>query len=88
MLYPNPVKYGEDLFIIYENSEISDILIEIYTIDGRKIKEFVFEKQNGKGKLKISTKEIPSGIYFYKIVRKGTTGEKKEQLKKLLILKK
>ncbi len=85
--YPNPVKYGENLFMLYECNEISDILIEIYAVNGRKIKEYNFENQESNGKIKLKVNDIAPGIYFYRAIIKNTNKEKKENIKKILILK-
>ncbi len=86
-LYPNPVKYNGEIFMLYECDEISDIIVEIYKIDGKKIKEYTFERKEGKGKIKFAVNDIAPGIYLYRTVIKSKIKENKEKLKKLLILK-
>ncbi len=87
MLYPNPVKYQKELFMLYECNENSDIIIEIFKIDGKKIKEYTFEGKKGKGKIKFSVNDIAPGIYLYRTIIKNKNNENKGKIEKLLILR-
>ncbi len=65
--YPNP--FNPSTTINYETIKLADVNISVYDILGRLVKVLVNEKQKpGEYSIKFSAENLPSGIYFYKII--------------------
>jgi hypothetical protein len=95
-LYPNPVKAGQPLRIIYEFSDfIYTVNVTIYTMDGRKARERSWSGLTGKGRLEMDTENLAPGIYFYRtlitapntLMVVGAEDVREEYLKRLVISK-
>jgi photosystem II stability/assembly factor-like uncharacterized protein len=71
--YPNPAK--DIITISYEISQASDVKIEIFDYTGKSVKLILGEKRSAsKYSETISIKDLPSGIYMYKVSTSGGTG--------------
>ncbi len=79
--YPNP--FNPTTTIVYSIPEASFVELKIYDILGGEVATLVKEnKLSGKHSLKFNASNLPSGIYFYRIVSGNFT-----TTKKLIILK-
>ena len=73
MPYPNPGKAGADVYVLYNLDNPGRIVLEIYTVDGRKVltedKGVLF----GQGKLALNISNLAPGIYFmrYRVSPEG-----------------
>lgn len=61
-IYPNPVKKGEDIHFIIKDNAVNEVML--YDISGKLVKQETIEKNNAR----ISTQNLSSGTYIYKIV--------------------
>ncbi|NBB19093.1 T9SS type A sorting domain-containing protein [Runella sp. CRIBMP] len=76
--YPNPANdYAEIDYQISGN--VGDAKISLYNILGANVAEYDLDRNERQ--LRISTREIPTGVYFYQLLLEG----KKVATKKLLI---
>jgi flagellar hook assembly protein FlgD len=65
--YPNP--FNPSTQITYSVPKVTDVTLKIYDILGREIAILVNEKkQAGDYKVTWDAEEVPSGVYFYRIV--------------------
>lgn len=94
-LYPNPVKSGGSLYMIYDFNDSYGVKITLYTLDGRKAKEIEEASLYGKGRLAMDTAGLAPGVYIYKttityfntLMIVGAESTKEETVKKLVITK-
>jgi hypothetical protein len=63
--FPNPVRSKGYLFI--NNVILGSILIDIYDISGRKLKEYVLRVSNLNHKQKVNLDDLPDGILLFRI---------------------
>jgi hypothetical protein len=79
--YPNP--FNPTTVINYQLPEISFVTLKIYDVLGREVRMLVAERQNaGNHPVTFDAKDLPSGIYFYKIEAGQFT-----QVKKMILIK-
>lgn len=79
--YPNP--FNPSTIIEFDLAEASFVKLTVYSITGQVVKELVNEyKQAGSYKNEFNAENIPSGVYFYRLVT-----DKFSETKKMLILK-
>ncbi len=74
-VFPNPFQHS--LVVQSQWGEIEEI--EIFDAMGREVM-FLRNKDRetiGQGAIKINTKDLPSGVYFVKVVSETNTGVKK-----------
>jgi photosystem II stability/assembly factor-like uncharacterized protein len=84
--YPNP--FNPETNIDFKVSEISYIELKICNILGQEIEElFKGFKLPGTYSLKFSGKNLPSGIYYCKILSKSIKNKEKIKTKKMILLK-
>jgi photosystem II stability/assembly factor-like uncharacterized protein len=80
--YPNP--FNPETNISYSIPEGTNVNIKLYDVTGREIKVLVNEKkQSGFYTIKLTSTELSSGIYFYRL----TTSNGYTAVKKLTVLK-
>ena len=79
--YPNP--FNPTLNIDYYIPQTSNVTIDIYDINGKKV-EKIFQGKNNKGKYSIhwDSNNIPSGVYFIKLKSTNFSDKKKVVLVK------
>lgn len=78
--YPNP--FNATTRVNYSLPKSSDVKLIIYNIQGKEIKILVNEKQSeGNYEVLFNTEDLPSGIYFYRLI----AGEYIETKKMILI---
>lgn len=90
--HPNPFNVSTE--IEYSLSEINDVNISIFNILGREVKSFMIKSQES-GFHKVmwdgkddSGREVPSGLYFYKIRAESKESDKAyNSVKKMVFLK-
>lgn len=84
--YPNP--FNPSTKIDYQLPVDANVSIEIYNLSGEKISDLVNRGQSA-GYYTIEVKkELPSGVYFYKLTAKdNATGKNFITIKKLMVLK-
>jgi hypothetical protein len=74
--YPNP--FNTSTTIKYSLPSASNVSIDIYEITGRKIKTIFSEKQNaGEYSVVWNARDVPSGVYLYRIKTDNQTISKK-----------
>ncbi|MCX6157884.1 MAG: T9SS type A sorting domain-containing protein [Ignavibacteriae bacterium] len=80
--YPNP--FNPSTVIRFELSVVSDVSLKVYDVQGREVATLVNEKMNA-GKYEVwfdallggSSRELASGIYFYRMVTDGYSETRK-----------
>jgi photosystem II stability/assembly factor-like uncharacterized protein len=78
--YPNP--FNPSTTIKYNVPERSQIIIKVYNTNGKEIAELVKEiKSQGSYEVKFDASNLPSGIYYYKLI----SGDFSETKKMILI---
>jgi hypothetical protein len=79
--YPNP--FNPSTTISYSVPNASQVVIKIYNVIGKEVSTLVNEsKPAGNYQVKLDAKDLPSGIYFYKI-QAGNFSD----VKKMILLK-
>ena len=74
--YPNP--FNSATMIGYELAEPALVDLSIYDVLGRKVKRLVWGfKSSGTHEAKLEGGELPTGIYFYRLVAGNTTFTRK-----------
>jgi len=74
-LYPNPVT-GAKVYTVYKLEEDSEVVIDIFNIDGRKEKTINKGAQSeGIYTNSINVGDLPSGLYFCKLIADGKVVE-------------
>lgn len=77
-IYPNPAsEYAELDYTV--TPVVRDVRLIIYNVLGSQVAEFELIK--GEKKLRVNTREMPTGIYFYQLAVEG----KKVATKKMLV---
>jgi len=80
---PNPVRSGYDVSISYRLNSSGQVNLNIYDVLGREVVKLVNEyKPQGMHSAGFNTRNLPSGVYFYKLKTAGYEG-----LKKMLIIR-
>lgn len=79
--YPNP--FNAATIILYDLPQAANVRLEIYDILGRKIETMVSGRQvAGPHSITWDAREVPSGVYFYKIEADQSTETRKMVLAK------
>jgi len=74
--YPNP--FNPSTILPYVLPETSDVKLEVYTIDGRRIWTLVNEQQpEGRYEIPVNAANLASGVYLYRLVVDGFARTKK-----------
>ncbi|GAB2777261.1 hypothetical protein GCM10027275_20340 [Rhabdobacter roseus] len=77
-IYPNPAsEYAEVDYTL--NASVRDAKIIFYNVLGSSVAEYALDRTDRK--LRVNTREMPSGIYFYQLAVEG----KKVATKKMLV---
>ncbi|HEV7349953.1 T9SS type A sorting domain-containing protein [Telluribacter sp.] len=77
-IYPNPAsEYAEVDYSV--NQSVRDVKLIFYNVLGSPVAEFSLDKNDRK--LRVNTRELPTGVYFYQLAVEG----KKVATKKMLI---
>jgi hypothetical protein len=80
---PNPIRSGYDASIKYRLSNAGQVNLVVYDVLGREVVKLVDEyKPQGMHSANFNTKNLPSGVYFYKLRTPGYEG-----LNKMLIIR-
>jgi hypothetical protein len=80
---PNPVRSGYDATISYRLNKAGTINLTVYDVLGREVAHLVNEyKPIGVHFVNFNTKNLSSGVYFYRLRAPGYEG-----LKKMLIIR-
>jgi hypothetical protein len=75
---PNPVRSGYDATIKYRLNTAGNINITVYDVLGREVAHLVNEyKPIGVHSVNFNTKNLSSGVYFYRLRAPGYEGLKK-----------
>jgi hypothetical protein len=75
---PNPVRLGSEVAIRYGIDVAGDVNLTVYDLLGREVAKLANEyKSPGLYSVNLNTKNLPSGIYFYKLRAPGYEGLKK-----------
>lgn len=81
-VYPNPSNGSQELNFEYSLAHSSDVRIELFDIQGRKVESIVATwKEAGKYKTNVNLSNLQNGIYLYTI----TTGEHRQSGKVSLV---
>jgi photosystem II stability/assembly factor-like uncharacterized protein len=79
---PNPVRAGSDAAIKYRINVAGEINLIVYDLLGREVSKIVNEyKSQGLYSVSFNTRDLPSGIYFYRLRAPGY-----EAIKKMIII--
>lgn len=71
-IYPNP--FTDQVTIVYDLKTSSDVSVLLYDLNGRIVKNVQKAKQkSGENQLKIETKDLKAGVYFYNL--KSNSGQ-------------
>ncbi len=65
-VYPNPA--SDNLNISMNNDYVGRFHIEIFSVTGKKMREFSFIKTHGNIEKTFNWSDLPSGIYFFKLL--------------------
>lgn len=83
--YPNP--FNPNTIISYELKYLSSVVLKVYDALGNEIRTLVDKKQNpGKHEINFESRNLPSGIYFYKIISTEAQSGKEYVLSKKMVL--
>ena len=75
---PNPIRSGYDATIRYRLNTAGIINIAVYDVLGREVAQLLDEyKPSGVHSVNFNTKNLPSGVYFYKLRTQGYEAQKK-----------
>ena len=84
--YPNP--FNPTTTIRFDLKETSTVRLEIYNVLGQQIVQEDFGTLNGgEYSRNINMSSYASGVYFYRLIANGNTGERFVAIKKLMLLK-
>lgn len=84
--YPNP--FNSFTVITYRIPSSSEVSIDIYDIRGRKIRELEKRIESLHGSRLLTTENIASGVYFYRMAaRELATGRRFSATKKMVVVK-
>jgi flagellar hook assembly protein FlgD len=79
--YPNP--FNPATAISYSIQSRGVVILKVYDVLGREVKTLMNERQNaGIHTVNLDGRDLPSGVYFYRIVAGGYTS-----VRKMLLLK-
>jgi len=77
-VFPNPVKFGNNVSINFNLKSNSEIRIEVYNMVGQLVKTFPTQKYNvGENAANINTAGLNEGLYFVNFSVNGVTQTKK-----------
>jgi hypothetical protein len=82
--YPDPVRTGGYVYLLYDVPGPSAMDIVFYALDGRKVLD-MSQDVSGTGRIQLSTLNLAPGIYTYTVTYKYPTFEDKHRPKKLMI---
>lgn len=85
--YPNPLKSGEEIFLLYDLKDNTDVEIIIYTMDGRVAEKIEKKDISGAGKINFYPKKFAPGVYFYQVIKHCNNKTEKSKIQKLIIIK-
>ena len=85
--YPNP--FNPITVIQYGLAEAAKVNIDVYNILGEKVGELLnMEQEAGNYRVEFNGRDLPSGIYFYRLKADGIrTGKQYNAIKKMVLLK-
>ena len=84
--YPNP--FNPTTVISYKLSALSTVTLKVYDVLGREVATLVDEKQNaGRYSITFDGSLLPSGVYFYRLIATGNSGQRFVSVKKLVLMK-
>jgi polygalacturonase len=87
--YPNP--FNPSTIIAYQLPTSSHVILKVYDVLGREVKKLVDEiKRPGDYQVKFDAGNLPSGVYFYRIVAAGLDPSNRSMFsvaKKLMVVK-
>lgn len=77
--YPNP--FNPNTVISYQLSTAGFVILSVFDINGRLVKEIVNEKQSaGSHEVNFSGEGLPSGVYYYSLTADGVTIDTKKAI--------
>ena len=82
--YPNPVKTGSPIYMLYNYQDARLLTVRLYSLDGTQALSVNYNV-SGKGRLETDTSQLAPGVYYYTVeaVHSGTT--EKTKVKKLVV---
>lgn len=84
--YPNP--FNPVTYIQFNLSEKSDVKLEVFNLDGKRIAVILKENKNaGEYGIRFDASNYPSGVYYYKLTALSTSGSNFVSTKKMVLLK-
>ncbi|HRQ43828.1 MAG TPA: T9SS type A sorting domain-containing protein [Candidatus Goldiibacteriota bacterium] len=85
-IYPNPASNNAPIYALFKFTGSAKVTLQIYSIDGRKVKEETQNVNSGEQRVTFSSPSLAPGIWFtrFVIVENGKTT--KGELKKLVIV--
>jgi len=74
--YPNP--FNPETKISYSIPNKSDVKIAIYNNMGKEVAKYIYENQAaGSYEINWNAKDLPSGVYYYKLISENFSDTKK-----------
>ncbi len=83
--YPNP--FNPSTTIRYDLKEQSNVRLEVYNVLGMKVRSENFQKDAGTFEARLDFSQMPSGIYYFRMVISGKSGSSFVSTKKALLMK-
>ncbi len=83
--YPNP--FNPSTTIRYDLKEQSNVRLEVYNVLGMKVRSENFQKDAGTFEARLDFSQMPSGIYYFRMVISGKSGASFVSTKKALLMK-
>jgi hypothetical protein len=82
--YPNPVKTGSSVYMLYNYQDQCMLTVRVYSLDGTQALSVNYSVI-GKGRIEVDASQLAPGVYYYTVeaVHSGTTDNTK--VKKLLV---
>jgi Secretion system C-terminal sorting domain len=83
--YPNP--FNPSTTIRYDLKEQSNVRLDVYNLLGMKVRSESFQKEAGTFETQLDLADLPSGIYYFRMIITGKSGSGFVGTKKALLIK-
>ncbi|OYV86124.1 MAG: hypothetical protein B7Z63_04495 [Ignavibacteriae bacterium 37-53-5] len=83
--YPNP--FNPSTTIRYDLKEQSNVRLDVYNLLGMMVRSESFQKEAGTFETQVDLANMPSGIYYFRMIISGKSGASFVSTKKALLIK-